>query len=80
MAGKAIGVAPRYRVLSRPMVRFIGWIKPVVGEVYEMLYQDDSPYLFDSSKFAKAFGFSGTPYAERIHGTAESFKRVALTG
>ena len=80
MAAKALGVAPRYRVLSRPMVRFIGWFKPVVGEVYEMLYQNDSPYLFDSSKFAKAFGFSGTPYAEGIRATAESFKRVALAG
>lgn len=80
MAAQALGVAPRYRVLSRPMVRFIGWFKPVVGEVYEMLYQNDSPYLFDSSKFAKAFGFSGTPYAEGIRATAESYKRVASAG
>jgi hypothetical protein len=43
-----------------------------VGEVYEMLYQNDSPYLFDSSKYARAFGFAGTPYAEGIKATAAS--------
>src|SRR5512146_1927053 len=52
---RQLGVPPKYRVLSRPMVRLVGWFKPLVGEVYEMLYQYDSPYLFDSSKFATAF-------------------------
>jgi len=77
MAAKAFGVAPRYRIWSGPMVRFIGWFKPIVGEVYEMLYQNDSPYLFDSSKFTQTFGFSGTPYAEGIRATAKSFERAA---
>ena len=57
------------------MVRLIGWFHPLVGEVYEMLYQNDSPYVFDSSKFARAFGFSGTPYAEGIRATA-AFQKV----
>ena len=62
MAAEAMGTAPKYRVLSRPMVRVAGWFKPVIGELYEMLYQNDSPYLFDSSKYARSFGYSGTPY------------------
>ncbi len=77
MAAKEFSVAPRYRVLSRPMVRVIGWFNPLIGEVYEMLYQNDSPYLFDSSKFERAFSFSGTPYAEGIRFTAASFQKVA---
>jgi hypothetical protein len=40
-----------------------------------MLYQSAGPYLFDSSKFASAFGFSGTPYAEGIVATAATFKQ-----
>jgi nucleoside-diphosphate-sugar epimerase len=79
MAAKELGVAPAYRVLSRPMVRLIGWFKPLVGEVYEMLYQNDSPYLFDSSKFEKAFRFPGTPYAEGIRATAASFHEAAAS-
>ncbi len=79
MAAKEMGVPAKYRILSRPMVRFIGWFNPLVSEVYEMLYQNDSPYLFDSSKFVRAFGFSGTLYDEGIRATAASFKRAAST-
>ena len=77
LAAKEFGVAPKYRVLSRPMIRFAGWFNPLVGESYEMLYQSDSPYLFDSSKFAREFGFTGTPYADGIRATAASFRREA---
>ena len=70
LAAKELGVAPRYRVLSRPMLRLAGWFNPLVAESYEMLYQSDAPYLFDSGKFAREFGFAGTPYAEGIRATA----------
>ena len=76
-AADAMGVPPKYRVLSRPMVRIVGWFNPVVGEVHEMLYQNDSPYLFDSSKYAKAFGFFGTPYGQGIRETAASYAKTA---
>ena len=74
IAAKEFGVVPKYRVLSRPILRIAGWFDPLVAESYEMLYQSDSPYLFDSSKFAREFGFAGTPYAEGIRNTAASFK------
>jgi nucleoside-diphosphate-sugar epimerase len=73
LAANELRVAPRYRVLSRPILRLAGWFDPIVAESYEMLYQSDSPYLFDSGKFAKEFGFAGTPYAAGIHATAASF-------
>jgi nucleoside-diphosphate-sugar epimerase len=75
MAAKEFGVAPKFRVLSRPMLRVAGWFKPLIGESYEMLYQSDSPYLFDSTKFAREFGFSGTPYPEGIRIASDSYKR-----
>jgi nucleoside-diphosphate-sugar epimerase len=77
MAAEAMGVAPKYRVLRRPMVRAFGWFNPVVGEICEMLYQNDAPYLFDSSKFAGAFGFAGTPYVEGVRATAAWYRRSA---
>ena len=77
LAAKEFGVVPRHRVLSRPMLRIAGWFDPLVAESYEMLYQSDGPYLFDSSKFAREFGFAGTPYADGIRTTAASFKRDA---
>jgi len=74
LVAKALGAAPKYRVLSGPMIRLAGWFKPPIAESYEMLYQNDSPYLFDSSKFAREFGFAGTPYADGIRITAGSFR------
>jgi len=76
LAARELGVAPKYRVLSRPMIRIAGWFNPLVAESYEMLYQSDSPYLFDSGKFAREFGFAGTPYADGIRSTAESVSRL----
>jgi len=73
MAAKAFGVAPKYRVLSRPMLRVAGWFNPLVSESYEMLYQSDSAYLFDSTKFAQEFGFAGTSYAEGIRIAVNSY-------
>jgi nucleoside-diphosphate-sugar epimerase len=77
LVAREFGVPPKYRVLSRPILRVAGWFDPLVAESYEMLYQSDSPYLFDSSKFAREFGFAGTPYADGIRVTAASFKRDA---
>ena len=73
-AAQAMSQAPKYRVLSRTMVKVVGLFNPTIREVHEMLYQNDSPYLFDSSKYARAFGFGGTPYAEGIGATAAALR------
>jgi nucleoside-diphosphate-sugar epimerase len=73
MAAEAMGVAPRLRVLSRPVLWVAGWFDPVVGELQEMLYQNDSPYVFDSSKFDAEFGLTSTPYAEGIRAVARAY-------
>lgn len=75
MAAREMNVAAQYRVLGRTALRVFGWFNPLVGEIHEMLYQYDSPYLFDSSKFARTFAFSGTPYAEGIKATAAAYRK-----
>jgi nucleoside-diphosphate-sugar epimerase len=74
MAAAQFGIAPRYRVLSKPLIRIAGLFNPAVRESYEMLYQSDAPYLFDSTKFATEFGFAGTSYSEGIRITAASYR------
>ena len=59
------------------MLRVAGWFNPQVRESYEMLYQSDSPYLFDSTKFANEFGFAGTSYPEGIRIAVDSYKAKA---
>ena len=53
---------PKYRVVSKNMVRIAGLFNSVLKESVEMMYQFDRPYEFDSSKFEKTFNFSPTPY------------------
>ena len=74
-AAKEFGVAPEFRVYSRLMLRLAGIFDSKIRESYEMLYQSESPYLFDSTKYARKFGFSGTPYAEGIRTSAQSYKK-----
>jgi nucleoside-diphosphate-sugar epimerase len=76
LAARAFGVEPKYRVLKRPVLRVVGVFNPMVRELYEMLYQNDSPYVFDSTKFARAFGFAGTPYGDGIRISASSYKKA----
>ncbi len=75
MAARALGAPPRYRLLTRPMLRVAGWFNPIVRESYEMLYQSDSSYLVDSTKFAREFGFAGTPYPEGIRIAAAAYRQ-----
>jgi nucleoside-diphosphate-sugar epimerase len=70
----ALALPAKYRVLSKTMVKIAGLFNPTIREVHEMLYQNDSPYIFDSSKYERAFGFAGTPYAEAIRETGASYK------
>ncbi len=69
LAANASGVAPRYTVLRKWMIRLSGLTDPTVREVYEMLYQQEHPYHFDSTKFERAFGFVPTPYSDGIRDT-----------
>jgi len=59
------GTPPKISVLSKFMMRAVGLFVEPVRESVEMLYQNDRPFVFDSSKFEKQF-FAATPYAEGI--------------
>jgi nucleoside-diphosphate-sugar epimerase len=71
---KAMGVKPEYTVVKKWMVQMLGLFNKVVKESIEMLYQNDSDYLFDSTKFEKAFNFKPINYEEGIIKTAESIR------
>jgi nucleoside-diphosphate-sugar epimerase len=66
VAAKALGVAPRVSVLPAWMMKTLGLVVPMMRELAEMLYQNDSDYVFDSSKFERRFAFTPTPYADGI--------------
>jgi nucleoside-diphosphate-sugar epimerase len=74
MAAGEFNVPGKYRVLSRPIIKLAGLFDSNVRASYEMLYQSDSEYLFDSSKFDQAFNFAATSYAGGIKQTAASYR------
>ena len=71
-----LGVPPRFSVLDRWMVRLAGVFAEQPREAYEMMYQSENDYVFDSSKFVKHFRFKPTPYEEGIEETIAHFRRL----
>ncbi len=72
-AAKEFGVSPDYRVLSKWMVKMAGLFNKTIAELYEMLYQNEFDYLFDSSKFQNAFHLSPVSYHEGIKETVNYY-------
>ncbi len=66
LISKALGVAPKYRVAGKTMVRLIGLFVPVMREMVEMLYQYEQDYVFVSDKFEQRFGMKPTSYEEGV--------------
>src|SRR5438552_4036485 len=75
LVAKEFGAQPKYRVLTRPMLRVAGWFDTTVRELYEMLYQYEFDYIFDSTKFTTAFRFQPTSYADGVRRTTQAYQQ-----
>ncbi|HLG32527.1 MAG TPA: NAD-dependent epimerase/dehydratase family protein [Ignavibacteriaceae bacterium] len=74
LTAKAFDVKPDYTVLKKWMIQMVGLFNSNVRESVEMLYQNQSDYLFDSTKFERAFNFKPTSYELGILETVRSMK------
>jgi len=74
LAAKAMKVKPEYMVVKKWMTQMLGLFNKVIKESVEMLYQNDSDYLFDSTKFEKSFNYKPISYEDGIINTAKSIK------
>ncbi|SEW57360.1 NAD-dependent epimerase/dehydratase family protein [Chitinophaga arvensicola] len=61
-----MGVKPKYMKLGSFMLTLSGLFDPTIREIKEMLYQNNHPYILDSSKFEKHFNVKPTSYEEGI--------------
>jgi nucleoside-diphosphate-sugar epimerase len=57
LASKIFNAPEKDFVISKGMIGLLGVFMRLMYEMKEMLYQYDSDYIFDSSKFNKAFNF-----------------------
>ncbi len=67
-------VKPEYTVLTKLIVKFAGLFNKSIKEVYEMLYQNEYEYEFNSSKFENYFNFKPTSYQTGIQQTIQFVK------
>lgn len=80
MVAKELGVAPGYQVLNKWMLKVFGLVNKTVAESYEMLYQSEFNYYFDSTKFNQFFNYKPKSYYEGIHATIEFLKKEKTVG
>lgn len=56
LVAKILNKEPRYSVMPKWMLSFMGLFIPLFRELSEMAYQYDRDYIFNSSKFENRFG------------------------
>lgn len=75
IAAQIFNTSPKHTLVNKGMIGMLGIFMRTMYEMKEMLYQYDSEYIFDSSKFNAAFNFEPTPYKEGIEIAAEAYKK-----
>lgn len=57
IAAKELNVKPDFSVLPKWMIKMAGYFNKTIYESYEMLYQLEDDYYFDSTKFNEFFNY-----------------------
>lgn len=78
IAARKLAVEPKYMVMNKWMLRLAGIFIEPIRESYEMLYQSEFDYIFDSTKFEKRFDFTPTPYEKGISDAIDHFKQRGI--
>ena len=74
-SARLLGAPATIRTMPRPMVTLLGLFMPILRDVREMLYQNDSDYVFSSAKFMRRYpDFEITPYARGIEAMVASLR------
>lgn len=74
LIAKEAETAPSYTILKRWMIKSAGLFNSDIAELYEMLYQNEYEYYFDSTKFNSFFNYKPVSYQEGIRETINSLK------
>ncbi|QJD94698.1 NAD-dependent epimerase/dehydratase family protein [Mucilaginibacter robiniae] len=72
LAAKAYQVAPKYSTVNKLMLQLAGLFSKLIQGTVEMYYQYNHDYIFDSTKFEKAFQVKPTTYAAGIKQVSET--------
>lgn len=75
-----VGGTPRVRTAPRWGLALAGLFNPTLRAVREQLYQSERPWVVDSGKFERAFGWRATPLPEAVRPTVAWFRQQATSG
>ena len=75
LIAKELGVASNHTVLKPWMLKLAGFFDKTIFEAYEMIYQSEFDYQFDSSKFNAYFNYKPTSYKTGVRETIEFFSK-----
>lgn len=70
-----LGHPVKARTAGKWMMRLVGLFNPAAGEVVEMMYEFEEPFVVDHSRFAATFGSDVTPHAAAIRETVEWYRQ-----
>jgi len=73
LIGTAAGTHPPVQAAPRLLIQGMGLFNPLMGELAEMLYEFEEPFIVDDSCFQKTFGLPATPLEEAIKSTVSYF-------
>lgn len=68
---EVLGHKVKYIAAGKLMLSMLGLFAPTLRESVEMLYEWDKPFIMDSSKAEKAFGWKGTSLKDAMRATIE---------
>ncbi len=68
---EVLGHKVKYMAAGKLMLSMLGLFAPTLRESVEMLYEWDKPFIMDSSKAEKAFGWKGTSLKDAMRATIE---------
>jgi nucleoside-diphosphate-sugar epimerase len=79
MVFEAAGHPARLRAAPRWGIGLGALLNPTLRAVKEQLYQSERPWVVDSSKFERVFGWGATPLPAAVSATASWFRERART-
>jgi len=71
----AAGHPLKMQVAPKWLLRILGLFNPDAGEMVEMVYEFEQPFIIDDSKFVNRFGWGATELETVVHETVAWFKR-----
>lgn len=70
-----IGQDIQVRTAGKWILRLLGLFNPAAGEVVEMMYEFEEPFVVDHTQFAQAFGSQITPHVQAIRETVAWYRQ-----